>query len=315
MKIKLSLVLIAGMSLASSTFLQAGITVLKANGNFLVTNTSTGVPIRLEIGNTAITAGALTTNYLGATEECDFNGVRVGKGNGALWNNTAIGYAVLDGYLPTGTGVTGVGYNALKDNSSGGSNTAIGYAAMQSNTSGFQNTASGVNCLLSNTSGNNNTAMGVWALNQNTAGHYNTAIGCQSLNNNQGNSNTVLGMNSLYCKTSGDSNIAIGNDAAALQINGAALTSTTGSIYIGVNSRGFNNADYKAIVIGTDALGEGANTTVIGTNTTVSTHLYGKTISDSLQVNGNTVISGNTVLSGTVVLAQPQGDISMGAYQ
>ena len=121
-------------------------------------------------------------------------------------------------------------------------------------------------------------------------------------------------MNSLFYNTLGDLNVAIGNDAAVLQNNGAALSKTIGSIYIGANSRGYSDADYNSIVIGAGAWGEGADTTVIGNGATKSTHLYGKTISDSLQVNGNTVLS-NTVLSGTVVLAQPQGDISMGIYQ
>ena len=297
MKINPSLVIITGISLASITCLQAGSTKLNTNGTWTISDaTTSGVSLLTVTGSSGttgkISTNDLSTNFLNATQESNFNGVTIGRGNGNLSYNTAIGYAVLDGSSATGNGVTGIGSYALQINSSGSNNTAVGHAAMQYNTSGEYNTASGL-----------------YAMRNNNTGSYNTTMGCQSLINNKGNSNTALGVNGLYHKIFGDSNIAIGNEAATLQMNGAALTSTTGSIYIGVNSRGFSNADYKAIVIGTDAVGEGANTTVIGTSSTVSTRLYGKTTTDSLQVNGN------TVLSGTVVLAQAQGDISMGAYQ
>ncbi len=327
MKIKLSHIAFTAISLLTTLISRAGTTELNPNGSWNITNTTTAGTRTLTV------SGIIKTDYFSSTYNGDFNGVKIGKGNGNLQYNTAIGYAVLDGGSATGNAVTGVGSYALQKNSSGGSNTAIGHAAMQYNTTGNSNTASGVyalrnntlgsentasgtNSLISNTSGNFNTAMGVWSLNANSTGHYNTAIGYQSLGQNQGSWNTALGMNSLYFNNSGNSNIAIGNDAANMQRNGSSpLTSTTGSIYIGTGCRGMSNADNNSIVIGTGAWGEGANTTVIGNGATVSTHLYGKTTTDSLEVNGNTVIGGNTVLSGTVVLAQPQGDISMGAYQ
>ena len=337
MKIKPSRVLIAGMFLASITHTQAGTTKLNTNGTWTVSDaTTSGVSLLTVTGGTGttgkISTNDLSTNFLNATQESNFNGVTIGRGDGNLQYNTAIGFAVLDGGSATGNAVTGVGSYALQNNTSGGSNTAVGHAAMQYNTTGTTNTASGIyalrnnivgsentatgaNSLVANISGNFNTAIGNLSLVANQFGHYNTAIGYQSSGLNLGSWNTTLGMNSLYYKSSGNSNIAIGNDAANMQRDGTSpLTSTTGSIYIGTGCRGMSNADYNSIVIGTGAWGEGANTTVIGNGATVSTHLYGKTISDSLQVNGNTVLS-NTVLSGTVILAQPQGDISMGAYQ
>ena len=332
MKIKLSLILIAGMSLASITHTHAGTTQLNPNGTWTVSDaTTSGVSLLTVTGGSGTTGKVstndLSTNFLNASQESNFNGVTIGKGNGNLQYNTAIGLAVLDGGSATGNAVTGVGSYALQNNTSGGSNTAVGHAAMRYNTAGTTNTASGIyalrnntvgsentatgaNSLVSNISGNCNTAIGNSSLISNQTGQYNTAIGYQSSGQNQGSWNTTLGMNSLYYKTSGNSNIAIGNDAANVQRNGTSyLTSTTGSIYIGAGCRGMVNGESNSIVIGTGAWGEGSDTTVIGNGATKSTHLYGKTISDSLQVNGN------TVLSGTVILAQPQGDISMGAYQ
>ena len=332
MKIKSSLILIAGMSLASITHTQAGTTQLNTNGTWSITNGNTTQVSWLNVTGTSGASGKISTNnlsteFLNATKESNFNGVTIGRGDGELQYNTAIGFAVLDGgSAASGNAVTGVGSYALQKNTSGGSNTAVGHAAMQYNTAGTTNTASGIyalrnntvgsentatgaNSLVANTSGNFNTAIGNLSLVANQTGQYNTAIGYQSSGQNQGSSNTTLGVNSLYFNTLGDLNVAIGKDAAVLQNNGAALLKTIGSTYIGANSRGYSDADYNSIVIGAGAWGEGANTTVIGNGATKSTHLYGKTISDSLQVNGN------TVLSGTVILAQPQGDISMGAYQ
>jgi hypothetical protein len=336
MKIKPSLVLITGMSLASTSFLQAGITNLKANGNFEVTNSNTNTPILLAIGGdtgtTKIGKYSILASYLSATDDCYFNGLRIGKGSGNVTNSTAIGFAVLNGdpaagYTNTGNLVTGVGSYALQYNSSGSLNTAIGHAALQLNTTGNNNTAcgvgvlrtnttgsdnaaSGVNSMVTNTSGNRNSAVGMDSLRNNIQGNENTAIGTASLLNNAASQNTGVGTAAFHNNTVGYSNTAIGHHAGAWMNNGATpLTTSYNSIYIGASSRGMSNADNNSIVIGAWALGEGANTTVIGNGATVSTHLYGKTTTDSLQVNGN------TVLSGTVVLAQPQGDISMGAYQ
>jgi hypothetical protein len=328
MKIKSSHLVSTGILLAGILTCEAGTTILNKNGTFSVTNASTTAPRILEIyGATEATQGSLGTNYIYATGECDFNGVRVGKGSGNLPNNTAIGFAALDGYPATGDFVTGVGSYALQYNSTGNLNTAIGHAALQLNTTGSYNTASGVgvlrvttngsgntasgvNSMVANTSGNNNSAVGMDSLRNNVQGNENTAIGNASLINNAASQNTGVGMAAFHNNTVGNSNTAIGHHAGAWMNNGATpLTTSYNSIYIGASSRGMSNADNNSIVIGAWALGEGANTTVIGNGATVTTHLYGKTVSESLQVNGN------TVLSGTVVLAQPQGDISMGAYQ
>jgi trimeric autotransporter adhesin len=54
----------------------------------------------------------------------------------------------------------GVGYQALRENTTGGRNTANGHAALYSNTTGVANTANGYLALYYNTTGGGNTALG-----------------------------------------------------------------------------------------------------------------------------------------------------------
>ena len=87
------------------------------------------------------------------------NGITVGKGGGAIADNTAIGDS------------------ALYSNTTGGYNIANGSQALFTNTTGSSNTANGVDALFYNTTGSNNTANGTSALQSNTTGSRNTAIG------------------------------------------------------------------------------------------------------------------------------------------
>lgn len=92
------------------------------------------------------------------------------------WNSTS------DIYVGVGAGgsgagnCTGVGYNALNNNT-GTSNTAMGYSALASGVTGSSNTAVGTSALTSNTVGFGNTAMGYYSLLHNISGYNNTAAG------------------------------------------------------------------------------------------------------------------------------------------
>ena len=80
--------------------------------------------------------------------------------------------------------------------------------------------------------------------------------------------------------------MAIGSYAGLLGAYGSTpLLNTSNSIYIGANSRGFSNQDQNAIVIGAAAIGEGANTTVIGNSDTIKTHLFGTVNASAITVN------------------------------
>lgn len=297
--------------------------------------------IALIFGNAFIARGTTTLSSTGtfnttaptdnrklvASGGAVLNGVNVGKGAGNLQYNVAIGIGTIDSASNSGNYQTAVGSYALQINTSGWGNTALGHVALQNNTSGAVNTAAGVQSLLGNSTGSENSAFGSRSMVANTSGSYNSAFGSNAFDSNTtGNQNTGIGtaalsenttgsynvgvgMHTLYYNTFGQSNVAIGNNAGMLTMSGAGLNGVSECIYIGVNSRGSSNSDYNSIVIGTNAVGEGVNTTVIGNLATSKTHLYGQTVSESLQVNGS------TVLSGSVTLAVPQGDISMGNYQ
>jgi len=154
------------------------------------------------------------------------------------------------------------------------------------------NTVAGVGSLGVNTTGYNNTGVGAYALHSNTIGYYNTAFGPYALySNTMGAGNTALGHNAGYFNTLGNNNVILGSFAAYYQANGTTLTNTQNSIYIGTNSKGKDNSDSNSIVIGTKAIGEGANTTVIGNMATTKTHLYGELVASSATIGGYPVLA------------------------
>jgi hypothetical protein len=311
------------------------------------------------------TTGALTVaGGIGVALDSHINGVRVGRGKGnydtnvalgpgALYSNTSGSYnAALGAYTlqwnTTGHRNTAVGTHALNANTTGVYNTAMGHFALGLNTYGSSNTAVGRNAMRANSTGSYNIAMGEEALANNTTASFNTAIGRYALTYNNANGNTAigdmsqymsssgtnntgLGTAALFNNSSGSNNIGIGYYAGRYQANGStSLTDPENSIYIGNQTRGFSNADSNSIVIGYQAIGEGANTTVIGSSSTTSTHLYGQTKADSLKVNGATDLNNQVVVEPAVapatavramrvladgtILVKPGGNLSMGDF-
>jgi hypothetical protein len=224
------------------------------------------------------------------------------------WNTAVGNYALASS--TTGNTNSAFGQGALSSNLSGGLNSAFGAAALASNVSGLYNVANGAYSLLANTTGSNNSAIGEAALHgnvngiwnssigsssmySNVDGCYNSAIGGSSLRNNTGGwSNSSIGVDSLYSNvtgsnntgvgyrtgkgnTTGSNNVFLGVEAGSAQANGTTPLITNGSVYIGANSRGYDNNDSNSIVIGANAVGAGANTTVIGSSSTIKTRLYG----------------------------------------
>ena len=145
------------------------------------------------------------------------NGLTVGKGNGSVFTNTALGIDANSS--ATGGALVGVGYQALKANTSGQENTAIGYNALLSNTTGTYNSALGTGALQSNESGDRNTAIGNSALLVST-GSNNTAIGFTALKDNtSGSKNTAVGFNASAGLSTGANNTSIGADATNLNFS------------------------------------------------------------------------------------------------
>jgi hypothetical protein len=208
--------------------------------------------------------------------------------------------------ISAGGGITfanDISVNGIRTGRGGGnldSNTAVGSQALQNNTIyGYDNTVVGANALVYNTTGSSNTAMGRAALSNNTTGGNNSAMGWAALSNNTtGGNNTVVGANALVYNTTGSNNVAIGLQAGTFYSGDQELFDPENSIYIGAGAMGFSNSDINTIVIGSSAIADGANTTVIGNSSTTSTRVFG-----TLSTNGGISAAGGTFSALTVFTA------------
>ena len=258
----------------------AGITISPDSGIIDIKGTafgglySNGVAI-LAVGSNG-TSTNLTVSSLTTSGDSYVGGIRIGKGNGGVSNNTALGY------------------NTLISNTTGDQNSASGALALGVNTSGGRNTANGSGSLFSNTAGSGNTAVGSGALYYNvgvtsgTAGSNNTAIG-----DSAGVYFGDTGGGQLNAASYG---IYIGAGARGASFN------DVNAIVIGATavSKGSNTT-----VIGTSTT---TQTYLAGQTISNTLNVTGQAVANSLSVTGA------TVLNGQVTLAVPQGDISMGIY-
>lgn len=143
------------------------------------------------------------------TGDTTFNGVLIGRGEGNVASNTAVGNIALQSNT-SGTQNFAGGRQALRFNTTGSSNTAVGNESMVTNTTGSSNTAIGSGALYS-ANGIGNTAVGQQAGVALTSGNNNTVFGNNALyNNSTGENNTVVGAHALFAAT-GTQNIAIGH--------------------------------------------------------------------------------------------------------
>jgi hypothetical protein len=203
---------------------------LDANFNTPVTiGTST-----VGLGNTTTSLVGLSnvsTTALTVTNDASISGLTVGKGGGALGNNTAIGNNAL---LTNSSGNqnSAFGEGALQKNTAGGDNTGIGFAALFATTTGGQNTALGREALQANTTASNNTAVGYQAGYALTTANYNVAIGYQAglalTGSGTTGANTFVGPQSGYLITSGTNNTILGGYTG----NNGGLDIRTASNYI-----------------------------------------------------------------------------------
>jgi hypothetical protein len=189
---------------------------------------------------------------------------------------------------------TGVGYQSLYSNTSGGSNTANGYQSLYSNTIGSSNTANGMYSLYLNTTGYYNTANGMYSLYSNTSGYYNTANGMYSLysntngyfntangykslySNTTGYYNTANGLSSLYSNTTGSYNTANGYQAGRFIADGITANTTSDfSLYLGGDTKAGADDNQNEIVIGYGTIGNGSNSVTLGNTSITKTILQG----------------------------------------
>jgi hypothetical protein len=172
------------------------------------------------------------------TNDASISGLTVGKGGGAVSQNTAFGISAI-GSSNTGNYNTAVGYQAGYSNTTGAQNTFIGRLAGYSNTTADNGTAVGSLAMQSNTTGASNTAVGFVSLNNNTTGSNNVAVGRDSLAaNTTASNNTAVGYQAGYSATTGADNALFGPKA------GYSLTTGNYNTFIGGGTTSTNGSGY-----------------------------------------------------------------------
>ena len=150
------------------------------------------------------------------------------------------------------------------------------------------NTLIGVNNAIGITTGTDNTGLGLSALAGLIGGSSNTAIGSSTLAGLiGGNSNTAIGRYAGSNIANGSNNVFIGSTSGTYIADGITpLNSCANSILIGNNTMTMANSQTNQIIIGFGTIGNGNNTTTIGSSLTLNTRLYG-----SLLIGTNTAVS------------------------
>jgi hypothetical protein len=167
--------------------------------------------------------------------------------DGGVGGNTAVGNNALTNVNPAASGInnTALGFNALRDDTSGQYNVAVGSFALASNTTGDFNMAVGTEALRDNNA-SFNLAIGFRVAFQNTTGKHLTGIGAAAMRNNTtGEFNTAIGADALRNNTTSSDNVAVG-DSALTNYNGLNLgidgfNTAVGSIALSALTDGFQN--------------------------------------------------------------------------
>ena len=181
------------------------------------------------------------------------------------------------------------------------SNTAVGKQALFSVSSGSQNTATGFEALLTANTGAGNTAYGYQALRATGTGDNNTAVGRSSmLGNLSGEKNTTLGANTLESSTVGDANVCIG------YYSGFAATGTGNVLIGPADSSNpVNDATYRPPSASGDrqlVIGSGTEYWIRGNSNFDVTLNNDVTVNNSLTVKGDFVVNGvQTVVQSNIL--------------
>lgn len=240
-----------GTSGGSGTTLN-GTGFVKANGTTITYDNSSYVPFS---GSDIIINGSITASSANFSSDTYINSVRIGKGNGNIFDSTVLGFNGLN-RLTAGTFNTAIGYSAMANTLATTSTTAVGVAVLANNTTGQHNTAIGTYALLNNTTGGGSTendnggnaAVGAYSLFLNTVGNGNTAVGQEALSQlcalSSSNPNSVL---TAITTASASINVAIGN------FTGNRLFSGSSNVYLGAFAGRGHSYGSSNIFIGTGA--------------------------------------------------------------
>ena len=204
------------------------------------------------------------------------NPMTIGRGNGAVSSNTALGTDVLTANQ-SGSQNTGVGFEALASNVSGLGNVGVGDGALAANDVGSNNVAIGKNSGATNESGDNNVAVGNDSLYSTSAGDDNVCIGSFAGYNMTGNGNVLIG------------------SGRPIDVGGALLP---GATYQPPSSGGS-----VQLVIGSTTEVSGSRvsgTWIKGDN------LFNVTLENDLNVGGALTVDGNLTVNGTTTTINTQ---------
>jgi hypothetical protein len=201
------------------------------------------------------------------------NNVNVGRGAGAVSENTAIGNGTLASNT-SGSQNTAIGYAALSSNLTGNtqtalgsntmavmrgsSNTAVGQGAMYgsgtiANNTGSSNVAVGQGTMVGLSSGSYNVGVGVGAVATLTTGYSNTAVGYNAAySSTTGYENTAVGINALYNNTTGLGSVAVGKGALYFMQSGSNVG--VGFEVMQGSGTPANNTGYNNVALGFRAL-------------------------------------------------------------
>ncbi len=231
-----------------------------------------------------------------------FKGGLVSTGTAAApTSNTVIGSGAGAALQSGGTDNVMIGLNAGQLVSTVDDLVAIGSGALDANTTGIRHVAIGKNALGANSTGSTNVAIGEAALALNTTSGNNVAIGYESMySGTTGYSNAVaVGNLSLQVATIAGSTVAVGHGCCRFTGPGGTVDTIYNSVLIGSDARPLGDNQSNQIVIGTGAVGNGSNTTTIGTSSTTGTYLNGPS-TFSVGANGQSTQLGQatTLLTG-----------------
>jgi len=223
----------------------------------------------------------------------------IGVGSGNLTMTGSVG--------GQGSENTGIGYQALNENTTGYRNTATGRSALRFNTTGYLNVANGGAALRNNTTGTHNTAIGDSTLYANISGWANTAIGMGALSDNTtGTYNTVIGYNTGRDIITGINNTILGANLTGLPAdlsNTVIIADGTGAIF--AHNFGLSGTDGFNTFVGINS-GNLSMTGSVGTQGSYNTGI------GFLSLNSNTTGESNTAVGYGVLRYNTTGSNNVG---
>ena len=266
--------------------------------------------------------GAFTT--LTSSSDAVLNGVKVGKGGGAVSTNTAVGNLALNANT-SGTFNTAIGRQTLLFCLSGSNNVAVGSNSLQALTTGSWNVALGVTALQVLTTGNSCTGLGYNANLFNVSGNNNVAVGYNSLLNSgkvqtagvfvSGVSYTIQSIGSTDFTLIGASANTVGVVFTASGIGagtGTASPNNGGNIGLGYSSGSGITTGSNNVVLG-GYNGGAAPISATGSNYVVLSDGAGN-VRQTIDPNGHAIFGATTRTAGYLVAALPTGVTGMRAY-